>query len=257
MKCLSIQQPWASLICGGIKDVENRSWRVNDAPGRILIHAGKSMRFNPEENPLFFEILMSNATTCGYIPELADMPMGAIIGYADIVGFTEECTSDWAQEGHGAEWKWQIENAKLFKKPIPYRGRQGLFDVPELDADNLPEAYDFPKIQRNDMTIEIPVNAGIFDTLDEYESVQIYLTETNRPLFADDELVELPTQTVVFVNAATGKRRQFELDDIVIEPVIDEDSGEPVLFYDPNGNELELYTVELMYQIILDKDLKL
>lgn len=105
MKCLSIQQPWASLICGGIKDVENRSWHVNDAPGRILIHAGKSMRFNPEENPLFFEVLMSNATTCGYIPEIVDMPMGAIIGYADIVGFTEEYSSDWAQVGHGDEEK--------------------------------------------------------------------------------------------------------------------------------------------------------
>lgn len=43
MKCLSVKQPWASLICGGIKDVENRSWRVNDEPGRILIHAGKTM----------------------------------------------------------------------------------------------------------------------------------------------------------------------------------------------------------------------
>ena len=48
---------------------------------------------------------MSNAITCGYIPEIVDMPMGAIIGYADIVGFTEECTSDWAQVGHGAEEK--------------------------------------------------------------------------------------------------------------------------------------------------------
>lgn len=58
MKCLSIPRLWASPICGGIKDVENRSWRVNDAPGRILIDAGKTMRFNPDENPLFFEVIM-------------------------------------------------------------------------------------------------------------------------------------------------------------------------------------------------------
>jgi len=77
--------------------------------------------------------------------------------------------------------------------------------------------------------------------------VQLYLTEKNLHLFADEELVKLPTQTVVFVNAATGKRRQFELDDVVIEPVLDEDSGEPIIFYDPNGNELELYTVEFMF----------
>lgn len=247
MKCLSIQQPWASLICGGIKDVENRSWRVNDAPGRILIHAGKSMRFNPEENPLFFEILMSNATTCGYIPELADMPMGAIIGYADIVGFTEECTSDWAQEGHGAEWKWQIENAKLFKEPIPYRGRQGLFDVPELDVNNLPEVYDFPKIKRDGTSLELPLNAEIFGTLNEYESVQLYLTEANLPFFADENLNALPTQSVSFVNAATGERRECTVKGIAIDPVLEEETNDPVLFYDPNGNELALYTVDIMY----------
>ncbi len=44
MKCLSVQQPWASLICGDIKHVENRSCRVNEAPGKILIHAGKTKR---------------------------------------------------------------------------------------------------------------------------------------------------------------------------------------------------------------------
>lgn len=256
MKCLSIQQPWASLICGGIKDVENRSWRVNDAPGRILIHAGKTMR-PMGELPTFFGVLIDNAIACGYVPEVEDMPLGAIIGYGDIVGFTEECTSDWVQEGHGAEWKWQIENARLFKSPIPYRGRQGLFEVPEIKADNLPEAYDFPKIARRGTILEIPVNGEVFNTLDANECFTLYLTEANRSLFTDDELVELPTQTVVFVNAATGKRRQFELNNIVIEPVIDEDSSEPVLFYDPNGNELELYTVELMYQIFLDKGLKL
>lgn len=252
MKCLSIQQPWASLICGGIKDVENRSWRVNEAPGRILIHAGKTMRFNPEENPIFFEILMTNANICGFLPTLEDMPMGAIIGYADIVGFTEECISDWAQEGPGAEWKWQIENAKLFKEPIPYRGRQGLFNVPEIDFDNLPETYDFPKMQRNGKTLEIPLNAFLFDTLDDYESVQFYLTEANRSLFADDELVKLPTQTVVFINATNGQRRQFEIEDIVIKPELYEDTGKTVIYYDPDGNELELYTVDIIYKRILD-----
>lgn len=39
MKTLSIQQPWASLICAGIKDVENRTWKAAEIPGKILIHA--------------------------------------------------------------------------------------------------------------------------------------------------------------------------------------------------------------------------
>ena len=40
MKVLSVQQPWASIICTGVKHVENRSWKPKDIPGRILIHAG-------------------------------------------------------------------------------------------------------------------------------------------------------------------------------------------------------------------------
>ena len=41
MKVLSVQQPWASLIVAGIKDVENRTWKPKEMPGRILIHASK------------------------------------------------------------------------------------------------------------------------------------------------------------------------------------------------------------------------
>lgn len=143
--------------------------------------------------------------------------------------------------------EWQIENAKLFKKPIPYRGRQGLFDVPELNTNNLPEVYDFPKIKRDGTSLELPLNAEIFGTLNDYESVQLYLTEANLPFFADEDLNALPTQSVSFVNAATGERRECSAKGIAIDPVLEEDTNDPVLFYDPNGNELALYTVDIMY----------
>jgi hypothetical protein len=37
-KTLSVRQPYATLICAGIKTVENRTWKT-DYRGRILIHA--------------------------------------------------------------------------------------------------------------------------------------------------------------------------------------------------------------------------
>ena len=122
-----------------------------------------------------------------------------------------------------------------------------MFDVPELDVNNLPEVYDLPKIKRDGTSLELPLNAEIFGTLNEYESVQLYLTEGNLPFFADEDLNALPTQSVSFVNAATGERRECTAKDIAIDPVLDEETNEPVLFYDPNGNELALYTVEIMY----------
>jgi hypothetical protein len=38
MKTLSVKQPYATLICAGIKRVENRTW-TTDYRGRFLIHA--------------------------------------------------------------------------------------------------------------------------------------------------------------------------------------------------------------------------
>ena len=35
MKTLSVQQPWASAICSGVKDVENRTWQPKETVCRI------------------------------------------------------------------------------------------------------------------------------------------------------------------------------------------------------------------------------
>jgi hypothetical protein len=128
MKCLSVRQPWAYFICSGQKDVENRSWKLDKAPGRILIHAGAK-----------FDMSCADFLVPGKDPKIGEYPMSAIVGYVDVVGFTQKSDSDWAGEGPGSEWKWLLKNAKMFKTPIPYKGKLGLFDVPEVDPDNLPE----------------------------------------------------------------------------------------------------------------------
>lgn len=128
MKCLSVKQPWASLICMGLKDVENRSWHPKTAPGRILIHAGASIDKYAQDEA---EDIVGHS--------LPDLPRGAIIGYVDVYDFTEHSDSVWAGEGHGSEWKWKLRDAKMFKKPIPYKGQLSIFTVPEIDPDNLPE----------------------------------------------------------------------------------------------------------------------
>ena len=72
MKTLSIQQPWASLVCAGIKDVENRTWKAAQVPGRILIHASsKKVTKNffagiPEDLVSF----INNEISFGNFPEL-------------------------------------------------------------------------------------------------------------------------------------------------------------------------------------------
>ena len=38
-RCLTVRQPWASLIIAGTKTVEHRRWRT-DYRGELWIHAG-------------------------------------------------------------------------------------------------------------------------------------------------------------------------------------------------------------------------
>jgi hypothetical protein len=47
MKTLSVKQPHATLICAGIKRVENRTW-TTDYRGRLLIHASGDNNAYPD-----------------------------------------------------------------------------------------------------------------------------------------------------------------------------------------------------------------
>lgn len=248
MKCLSVQQPWASLICSGIKDVENRSWRVNDAPGKILIHAGKTQRII-DDLPLFYEVIINNASINGIMPEIDNMPLGAIIGWADIVGFEDDSDSIWAGDkaDHGSEWKWKIGKVGLFKEPIPYRGKQGLFEVPEITLENLPESIEFPEMRRDGLVLYMPVSPEIFNILDNEKSFSYYLTEENIEFFCDDDINPFETERIIFIESTTGKSKEMEVADSWVSQ--SEDDGEnPIIYYDPWGNELGLTTINYEFK---------
>ncbi len=151
MKVLSVQQPWASIICTGVKDVENRTWKPKEVPGRILIHAGAkkvSKHFDETLPELERVSAMTNMRLFGILPEYNELPTSAIIGYVDVVGFDEEKDSLWASPEciH-----WRLENAYLFNEPIyDVKGQLGLFEYP-LDENNLPPAH---KVELNYPTLE-------------------------------------------------------------------------------------------------------
>lgn len=119
MRALTIRQPWGSLIVAGIKDVENRSWRTNHR-GPLLIHAGAAM--DPVEGWRVLEVA-----------RLAEIPRGALIGMVEVVGCVRDSPSRWARPG---QWHWELANARPLPRPIPIRGRLGLFevDVERLDG---------------------------------------------------------------------------------------------------------------------------
>ena len=159
MKALTIRQPWASLICCGAKDIENRKWQPKENPGRLLIHA--SSKKVPADYGLYISPIqnsvISNLRTYGICPDYKDMPLSAIVGYVEVMGFTRDSDSLWADAGN---IHWQLHNAFLFDKPIlRVEGKPGqLFDYP-LEEDNLPQAHQvkqcYPIVENEHMTVRL------------------------------------------------------------------------------------------------------
>lgn len=133
MKALSLWQPWASLWLSPAKVHETRHWATKYR-GPLLVHAAKTV-------PSAFQ-------GC----ELADicvrefgadwrrtLPRGVLLGRVHLIDMvstdvfspvqanTDFVCGNWAR----GRWGWKRdEHYDLFRHPIPFTGRQRIFEVP-------------------------------------------------------------------------------------------------------------------------------
>ena len=134
MKCLSVRQPWAWAIIHGGKDVENRNWYTSFR-GTLAIHAGKSFDMNRGEwasmsTGRYGEPWHSMAR--GYNLQAYHV-LGAIIGTVEVYDCVPDhrCDSAWKADGYEF-YCWLLRNPQALKEPIPWKGRLGLFDAPDI-----------------------------------------------------------------------------------------------------------------------------
>jgi ASCH domain len=91
LKILSIRQPWAALIVGGFKDVENRTWPTRYR-GLVLIHASlRADDTSSEDIERRFAVSLP-----------AELPLGGIVGMTEIVDCVRPHPSKWYAPGHYA-----------------------------------------------------------------------------------------------------------------------------------------------------------
>ena len=160
MKALSLWNPWATLLVCGAKRVETRSWPIKHR-GPLLIHAAKLWR--PGFRQLCrTEPYRSALRAAGYVEtgnRNWNLPFGAIIGLIHVrecvpvekvdvhpvpgtsswvahfapnpVGVTISTTEEAFGDYSDGRYAFLTEKAVRFVKPIPYPGRQTLFDVPD------------------------------------------------------------------------------------------------------------------------------
>lgn len=180
-KCLSLVQPWASILVSGVKRCETRGWQSAHR-GPLLIHAAK--RWNDELRTLcatepFAAVLRKIGID---LPGMGPngMPFGAIIGQVDVIDCFQTDSAVGADETHPCfgheehetlfearkrmfitplerslgDWSpgryaLLCANAKVFKEPVPFRGALQVFDVPDelLMPDSPPLAKPARKAQ--------------------------------------------------------------------------------------------------------------
>lgn len=135
MKALSIQQPWAWAIFNG-KPVENRDWSTSYR-GPLLIHAGK--KFDDEGFDWICDEHERLGLSLDIIPAVKDGAFfcGGLIGIVDMVDCVQEHDDRWNNEApwRGNPWfsgryGFVFANPRLIEF-VPYRGKLGIFDVPE------------------------------------------------------------------------------------------------------------------------------
>lgn len=157
MKTLSVKQPWAYLICAGIKDIENRTWPCPKKyiGERVLIHAGRSTtkrgRFNYS---MFSDLQLDEIEKAKYERNLNQLYLNgyyyprylyiandvssysAITGSVEIVDCVINHPSIWAEKTHYDEFEdtkpiynWVFAKPILFDKPIlNVKGKLGFWD---------------------------------------------------------------------------------------------------------------------------------
>ena len=118
MKCISIRQPWALLVCAGIKTIENRTWQT-PFRGTVAIHTGA----------------FSKAVDTLVSPSLRSLfSFGSIIGSVDLANVVPRSEVDdnpWSE----GPYCFKLENPKLFVQPIAHKGRVGISTLDQDVAD--------------------------------------------------------------------------------------------------------------------------
>ncbi len=166
MRCISLHQPWASLVAIGAKQFETRSFATSHR-GPLLIHAAKKWNRDLESISLsapFNEALSrglpnrdSGRDWNGVIYDCG-LHRGCIIGAVELVecyrvahnpprldfsGVHKDgrryCSAEPMPTGDErafgnfdpGRYAWKLANPRRFATPIPFTGRQGFFNVPD------------------------------------------------------------------------------------------------------------------------------
>lgn len=135
MRCISIRQPWAWLICQGVKNVENRTWK-SPYRGELAIHASQKFDwgFFDLESPFFDRAMVQVCEHFGIGSHeritAAQHEFSAVVGSVELVDIiaadNNKPVSSWCVDG--GYW-WLLANPKNAIKPFPCKGKLNIWNI--------------------------------------------------------------------------------------------------------------------------------
>jgi hypothetical protein len=141
MKALTVRQPWAWAISSGHKRVENRSWATRYR-GQLAIHAG--LAWDQDGVAALLELCdFGQALPPKWWTEPGVLPAGAVVAVVDLIGVCSETVSTMRRAPLGQVWcgcgpwavpgahHWQRDDVRGLAEPVPCRGAQGIWTVPD------------------------------------------------------------------------------------------------------------------------------
>lgn len=160
MITISVKQPWAYLLCAGIKGIENRTWKLPDKykGERVLIHAsGNAMTWQHtlsyiqslDNGKEILDLFIKNNFNGEWLRSLHASAIIVSVVFTDCVINHQ---SVWAEKTHMAKlgeyelpscldppykpiYNWVASAPILFDKPIPAKGKLSFWDYPNIGCE--------------------------------------------------------------------------------------------------------------------------
>lgn len=141
MKCLSLWQPWATLMAIGVKTIETRSWPTSYR-GLVAIQASKNWDKSRAAMCLtepFRSALFQRCAVEAYYRSGNALPLGSILCVVNL----DDCVPTERLEGEPVaererafgdyrpgRFGWLTSCRRELVAPVSFRAHQGLFDLP-------------------------------------------------------------------------------------------------------------------------------
>lgn len=140
LKCISMWQPWAQLAVIARKLIETRP-RNTEHRGELLIHAAKKPITFDHTQDVTLSVLHNICVETFGADYRETLALGAVIGTVNIARTRSvkmvdfDCSYAAPFEAFLGDYRegrfaWFLEQARAFRKPVPFAGKQGFFYVP-------------------------------------------------------------------------------------------------------------------------------